>query len=186
MFIPTLYSAASDTVILNSQSSGTPDNALGDQENLYSETQPDPTLAEMTQLVDSIPQLQAQINQLSSMLQNPSLPNQVRMQTEMQYQQLQFQLNNAQTFAALAAATSLQQQAAAAANFSMNMGTAMGGMGMTGNVGASGSTYPSQQQPGTDSAYQRLAVNNRRKNLKRERPSDFLEVGGEDKRRHWE
>lgn len=160
-----------------------------DQDNLYSDTQPDPTLAEMTQLVDSIPQLQAQISQLSAMLQNPSLPSQVRMQTEMQYQQLQFQLNNAQTFAALAAATSMQQQAAAA-NFNMNMGVngTMNGMGMTGNTGgSSGTTFPNQQvQPGPESAYQRLAVNNRRKNLKRERPSDFLEVGGEDKRRHWE
>jgi protein MPE1 len=144
----------------------------------------------MNQIVDNIPQLQAQINQLTSMLQNPSLPNQVRMQTEMQYQQLQYQLNNAQTFAAaLAAATSLQQQVAAAANFnmnSMNMGTsAMGGMGMNGG-GSSGGSYQAPPQPGPDSAYQRLPVNNRRKNLKRERPSDFLEVGGEDKRRHWE
>lgn len=144
----------------------------------------------MSQIVESIPQLQAQINQLSIMLQNPSLPNQVRMQTEMQYQQLQFQLNNAQTFAAaLAAATSLQQQAAAAANFNvnnMNMGAGMGGMGMGGGVAGTSGAYPNQQQPGPDSAYQRLPVNNRRKNLKRDRPSDFLEVGGEDKRRHWE
>ncbi|KAF9454325.1 DWNN-domain-containing protein [Macrolepiota fuliginosa MF-IS2] len=170
------------------QSIGTPDGISGDQDNLYSETQPDPTLADMNQVVDSIPQLQAQISQLSIMLQNPSLPNQVRMQTEMQFQQLQFQLNNAQNFAAaLAAATSLQQQVAAAANFNMNMNAGMGGMGMGGGVaGPSGGVYPNQQQPGPDSAYQRLPVNNRRKNLKRERPSDFLEVGGEDKRRHWE
>ncbi|KXN87414.1 hypothetical protein AN958_08845 [Leucoagaricus sp. SymC.cos] len=168
---------------------GTPD--ISGEQDIYSDTQPDPTLADMNQVVESIPQLQAQINQLSTMLQNPSLPNQVRMQTEMQYQQVQFQLNNAQTFAAaLAAATSLQQQVAAAANFNMNnmdMGNAMGGMGMTSGVGGStGGAYPNQQQAGPDSAYQRLPVNNRRKNLKRERPSDFLEVGGEDKRRHWE
>lgn len=174
------------------QSSGIPD-VSGDQD-IYSDTQPDPTLADMNQIVDNIPQLQAQINQLSAMLQNPSLPSQVRMQTEMQFSQVQYQLNNAQTFAAaLAAATSLQQQVAAAANFNvnnMNMGTAaMGGMGMSGGGGggsSSGGSYQAQQQPGPDSAYQRLPVNNRRKNLKRERPSDFLEVGGEDKRRNWE
>ncbi len=166
------------------------DNIL-DQDNLYTDTQPDPTLADMSQVMENITQLQAQLNQLSTMLQNPSLPNQVRMQTEMQYQQLQMQLNNSQTYAAaLAAATSLQQQAQAAANFNMNnmdVGAAIGGMGMGNNIGgASGGAYPNQQQPGPDSAYQRLPVNNRRKNLKWERPSDFLEVGGEDKRRHWE
>jgi len=35
------------------------------------------------------------------------------------------------------------------------------------------------QQPGQDSAYQRLPLNNRRRVLKRDRPQDFLEVGGE-------
>ncbi|KAF5361977.1 hypothetical protein D9756_002345 [Leucocoprinus leucothites] len=170
-------------------SSGTPD--VSGEQDIYSDTQPDPTLADMNQIVENIPQLQAQINQLSAMLQNPSLPSQVRMQTEMQYSEVQYQLNNAQTFAAaLAAATSLQQQVTAAANFNvnnMNMGATMGGMGMNGGVGgSSGGTFQAQQQPGPDSAYQRLPVNNRRKNLKRERPSDFLEVGGEDKRRHWE
>lgn len=142
----------------------------------------------MNQIVESIPQLQAQISQLSAMLQNPSLPSQVRMQTEMQYSQVQYQLNNAQAFTvALAAATSFQQQAAVAASYdyNMDMGAAMGDM--TGGIGGStGSTYQTPPQPGPDSAYQRLPVNNRRKNLKRERPSDFLEVGGEEQRRHWE
>ena len=171
-------------VIFVKQSSGTPELA---GEDIYSDTQPDSTLADMNQIVESIPQLQAQISQLSAMLQNPSLPNQVRMQTEMQYSQVQYQLNNAQAFTvALAAATSFQQQATAAANYnySMTMGAAMGDM--TGGVGGTGTPYQTPQQPGPDSAYQRLPVNNRRKNLKRERPSDFLEVGGEDQRRHWE
>ncbi|KAK6992168.1 DWNN domain-containing protein [Favolaschia claudopus] len=48
--------------------------------------------------------------------------------------------------------------------------------------------YP-QQQAGQDSAYQRLPVNNRRRVLKRDRPQDFLEVGGENESkvpRYWE
>jgi protein MPE1 len=41
-----------------------------------------------------------------------------------------------------------------------------------------------QQPPGNaDSAYQRQPVNNRRRNIKRERPSDFLEVAGPDAER---
>ena len=48
--------------------------------------------------------------------------------------------------------------------------------------------YTSQQPAGADSAYQRLPLNNRRRNLKRERPSDFLEVGGSEAKvqRYWE
>jgi len=44
---------------------------------------------------------------------------------------------------------------------------------------------PQQQQPpgNADSAYQRQPVNNRRRNIKRERPSDFLEVSGPDAER---
>jgi len=38
---------------------------------------------------------------------------------------------------------------------------------------------------GDDSAYQRLPVNNRRKNLKRDRPEDFLEMN-DNKRQYWE
>ncbi|KAG6381701.1 hypothetical protein JVT61DRAFT_302 [Boletus reticuloceps] len=49
--------------------------------------------------------------------------------------------------------------------------------------------FTNQQPAGQDSAYQRLPLNNRRRNLKRERPSDFLEVGGESGSkvpRYWE
>ena len=50
--------------------------------------------------------------------------------------------------------------------------------------------FPNQPPAGQDSAYQRLPVNHRRRNLKRERPSDFLEVGGSDGQakvpRYWE
>lgn len=56
---------------------------------------------------NGIPQLQAQINQLSVMLQNPSLPAQVRQTTEMHYQQAQMQLQQAQAMSvAFAAAAS--------------------------------------------------------------------------------
>jgi len=51
----------------------------------------------------------------------------------------------------------------------------------------------SQQQPGNgDSATQRQPVNNRRMNIKRELPSDFLEIAGPDAEkdskvvRYWE
>lgn len=221
---------------------------------------------------EGIPQLQAQVAQLSKMLQNPSLPPQVRQSTEYQLNQLQLELTQAQAMTAFAAAAStLQQQAQqqqaqqqqqqqmqqqqqqaqvqqqqlamAMANgmgmggFNMNMnpmaamnmginipGMGMGPMGNMGNMGNMGGmanmggmgnmgnmgmnipglggnlsqmggmgqqmwTQGIQQQGGLDSAYQRLPVNNRRKNLKRERPSDFLEVGGGNDpkvARYWE
>ena len=61
----------------------------------------------------------------------------------------------------------------------------MGGMGQPQQMWNQGM----QQQGAQDSAYQRLPVNNRRKNLKRDRPSDFLEVGGGNDpkvARYWE
>ncbi|KAF8659827.1 hypothetical protein AX16_001712 [Volvariella volvacea WC 439] len=158
---------------------------------------------DMQMLVDSIPQLQAQIAQISVMLQNPSLPNQVRMQTEMQHQQLQMQLQQAQNVAlTLAAAASFQQAAAQAQAEAaqqqqqqqqqlqqMQQQMQNGGYGVqnwgAGNNPGDGNLYG--QQGGQEGAYQRLPVNNRRRNLKRERPSDFLEVGGDEKvPRYWE
>ena len=54
----------------------------------------------------------------------------------------------------------------------------------------SNAAFPNQQPPGQDSAYQRLPVNNRRLRNKRERPSDFLEIGTGDAvakmPRYWE
>jgi protein MPE1 len=49
-------------------------------------------------------------------------------------------------------------------------------------------SFANQQPAGHDSAYQRLPLNNRRRNLKRERPSDFLDVSGESDKmpRYWE
>lgn len=133
-------------------------------------------------LVNSIPQLQAQISQISVMLQNSSLPMQVRATTEMQYQQLQMQLQQAQTFSA--ALASLQQQQQMQQQVQNANGAAYNNM-----AAAWSNPFVNQQPAGQESAYQRLPVNNRRRNVKRERPSDFLEVGGESDNkvaRYWE
>jgi len=58
--------------------------------------------------------------------------------------------------------------------------------GAYGDGGWANNPFVNQQQPDQESAYQRLPVNNRRRNLKRERPSDFLEVGEEKVQRYWE
>lgn len=107
------------------------------------------------------------------MLQNPSLPAHVRQSTVHQFQQTQMQLQQAQAFATLAAdmsaaaAASVSQQSAApmSQNFAPNSWV---------------SPFPNQQPAGHDSAYQRLPVSNRRRSNKRERPSDFLEIGGSE------
>ncbi|KAI0057472.1 DWNN-domain-containing protein [Artomyces pyxidatus] len=172
-------------------------------------------LAMSQMIVDNIPQLQAQIQQISQMLQSATLPAAVRQQTEMQHQQLQMQLGHAQTIgAALAAAQALQQVQSMPGpgpgmgmgmnmgmNMNMNMGMNMGMMGQ-GFGGGSGvqqqfqqqqaaqgqpvggwNNFQNQQQAGQDSAYQRLPLNNRRRNMKRDRPSDFLEIAGPDAER---
>jgi protein MPE1 len=148
-------------------------------------------LAISQMIVDNIPQLQAQIQQISLTLQNNGvLPAHVRQQAEMQHQQLQMQLAQAQTIAAALAAA----QSGMGSELMMPMG--MMPM-MNQGFGAQQQMQQQQQQrqqqlpqqqhqqqqqpPGnTDSAYQRQPVNNRRRNMKRERPSDFLEVAGPD------
>ncbi|KAF7982545.1 hypothetical protein HWV62_27514 [Athelia sp. TMB] len=154
------------------EKSNTPDIYGADQE-FYSDQQPGGNLDMSKMIVESIPQLQASVAQLSVMLQNPSLPNQLRQTTQMQYQELQMQLQQAQNIAAtLAMATGFQQQQvqqqqhqqrsqAVGNNFQQNWNN----------------NFTNQQPVAQDSAYQRLPVNNRR-HLKRDRPSDFLEVGG--------
>lgn len=155
-------------------------------------------------LTETIPQLQAQVQQLSVMLANPNLPLHARQTTEVHYQELQMQLNQAQAFAALASdmtaavqqnlmqfnedvqAQQQQQQHQHQMQMQMQMQSAnpnagqgqwMGG----GNMGGGpGNVFISQQPAGPDSAYQRLPVNGRRRGNKRERPSDFLEIGGGD------
>ncbi|TDL23587.1 DWNN-domain-containing protein [Rickenella mellea] len=150
----------------------------------YSLEQQQPGIGDVSlALAESIPQLQAQISQISVMLQNPSLPPSVRHSTQFQYQQLQMQLQQAQTFAVLAAGMSAQNVPIQNFNpqgFSQNEYQTQ----WTHNP------FTNQQPAGQDSAYQRLPVNNRRRNLKRERPSDFLEISGGDGQgkapRYWE
>ncbi|KAG6821425.1 hypothetical protein H0H93_010149 [Arthromyces matolae] len=170
--------------------SGTNQATDQDQTDIYdSQVDLDADMAQMQLVVDSIPQLQAQISQISLMLQNPSLPNQVRQATEMQHQQLHMQLSQAQVVAAaLAAASTFQQQQQQAAQNAVGaMGFGMQGFQQTPQW--TNNQFTNQQPTVQDSAYQRLPVNNRRRNLKRDRPSDFLEIGGEaDNKvaRYWE
>lgn len=165
---------AAENDATNEPTAATDASDINLEQDFYSEQQPGSDMDFQQMLVDSIPQLQAQINQITIMLQNPSLPNQVRRTTEMQHQQLKMQLQQAQTMSvALAAAATFQQQQQQLQQVNIQPGW---------------NQFPAvQQPPGPDSAYQRLPVNNRRRNLKRERPSDFLEVGGEEKvPRYWE
>ncbi|KAJ6619828.1 DWNN domain-containing protein [Mycena sp. CBHHK59/15] len=148
----------------------------------YSDQQPGGNIDMSKMVADSIPQLQAQIVQISAMLQNPSLPNHVRQNTQMQHHHLQIQLAQAQEMATAMAIAGFQQQqlqnSVAGMNYNNMQGYNQGGWA---NAGYS-------QQPGQDSAYQRLPVN-RRRVLKRDRPQDFLEVGGENDSkvaRYWE
>ncbi|KZP25545.1 DWNN-domain-containing protein [Athelia psychrophila] len=155
------------------EKSNTPDIYGNDQE-FYSEQQPGGNVDMSKMIVDSIPQLQASVAQLSVMLQNPSLPNQLRQTTQMQYQELQMQLQQAQNIAAtLAMATGFQQQQVQQQQQQQRSQV------MNNNFQQQNwnNGFANQQPAGQDSAYQRLPVNNRR-HLKRDRPSDFLEVGG--------
>ena len=145
---------------------------------------------------ETIPQLQAQIQQIQVMLNKPSLPPQVRQQTQMKHQQLQMELQQAHIAATMAATFQQQQQQQQQPGPSVNM--QYGNMNMQGYQQQQmqqpayqnwTNPFPNQQPGGQDSAYQRLPLNQRRRNLKRERPSDFLEVGGEGEAkmpRYWE
>ncbi|TFK29708.1 DWNN-domain-containing protein [Coprinopsis marcescibilis] len=169
------------------------------EQDIYSEQQPDMSMEMSQAVVENIPQIQASIAQISKMLQNPGLPADVRHQTEMQHQQLQGQLQEAQMVALAMAAFAQQQQQqqqvvaaqqqAAAQNLGSNAMTGYANQYQGGGQQQSWTSQYISQQPGPDSAYQRLPVNNRRRNLKRERPSDFLEVAGENESkvpRYWE
>ncbi|KAJ7577035.1 DWNN domain-containing protein [Mycena floridula] len=165
-------SAADSAAIAGSEgatneASGSTGQEVNLEQEIYSEQQPGSDMDLQAMLVASIPQMQAQIHQINVMLQNPSLPNQLRQSTEIQQHQLKMQLQQAQTMsAAFAAAASFQQQQVNPYN---NM------------QGWNGTGFVNQQPAGQDSAYQRLPVNNRRRFLKRDRPSDFLEMGEESK-----
>ncbi|KAI0794063.1 DWNN domain-containing protein [Fomes fomentarius] len=150
-------------------------------EGFYSDAQVD-----MSQILT---QLQAQIQQLQVMLNNTSLPAQVRQQAQLKHQQLQMELQQAQAVAAMAAAQSFTMAGNMGVGAGMGMGAMGGGVGGVPAGGMGGSMpmqdfrqwtnpFPNQQPAGQDSAYQRLPLNNRRRTLKRDRPSDFLEISG--------
>ncbi|GBE86442.1 Uncharacterized RING finger protein [Sparassis crispa] len=162
---------------------GTPAELAAFDQEAYAEQQSMGDIDVSQIIADSIPQLQAQINQIQIMLNNPSLPPQVRQQTQMKHQQLQMELQQAQLASAMAATF----QSGQAAGMSFNNMQAMPGYQQDFRQWTN--PFPNQQPAGQDSAYQRLPLNNRRRNLKRDRPSDFLEVGGESEQkmgRYWE
>ncbi|KAJ3510424.1 hypothetical protein NMY22_g15984 [Coprinellus aureogranulatus] len=123
------------------------------------------------------------------MLQNPNLPADVRHQTEVQHNEFQVRLGELQLMVMTMTALQQQQQqqlqqvaqqaAAAQQQAALAAGAGAGGYGGGfGNTQSWTSQYISQQ-PGPDSAYQRLPVGNRRRGVKRERPSEFVEVAGD-------
>lgn len=120
-----------------------------------------PGLEKMQAIVANIPQLQIQIQQLDRNRMNPSLPKHVRQSAELQYQNLQMELQNAQ---GVAVSLVMVQQQQAHMQMQMNQ---------------------MQQQQGLQQGWaQQLAqgqtVSNRRgvvRNLNG-RPPDFLQVGG--------
>jgi len=162
------------------------DGAAFDQE-YYSDQQPGGDMDMSHIFAETIPQLQAQISQIQIMLNNPSLPPPVRQQTQMKHQQLQMELQQAQIAAAMAATLQAASSSAAAMPFNgMQPGYHQQDFRQQWT-----NPFPNQQPASQDSAYQRLPLNNRRRNhLKRERPSDFLEVAGNEPEakmpRYWE
>ena len=125
------------------------------------------------------------------MLNNPSLPLPVRQQTEMKLQQLQMDLQQAQMASAIIQASNAAANAMTMPQGQMQQPMTYAGMPQQQPPQQQWSNpYTSQQPVGQDSAYQRLPLNNRRRNLKRERPSDFLEVAGNEPDskvpRYWE
>ncbi|KAH9913922.1 DWNN domain-containing protein [Fomitopsis serialis] len=162
------------------------DGAAFDQE-YYSDQQPGGDMDMSHIFAETIPQLQAQISQIQIMLNNPSLPPPVRQQTQMKHQQLQMELQQAQVAAAMAATLQAASSSAAAMPFNgMQPGYHQQDFRQQWT-----NPFPNQQPASQDSAYQRLPLNNRRRNhLKRERPSDFLEVAGNEPEakmpRYWE
>lgn len=157
-----------------------------DDQDLYSENPPDVNLDMSQMVIEQIPQIQAQIGQISQALLNPNLPADVRHQTEMQYQHLQMQLNQAQAVQAALAVASFQQQHQQAVDAAIQQAaSSSAGFNQMGGF----NQFAGQQANVQDSAYQRLPVNNRKRNLKRDRPSDFFDGTGTDASkvaRYWE
>lgn len=174
------------------QTSGHAEPTL-DQE-YYGDQQPGGPEFDVSQLIaDNIPQLQAQISQITVMLNNPSLPMSVRQQTEMKLQQLQMEVQQAQMASAIIQASTAAANAMTMPQTQMQQPMNYGGMPQQQQQQQqqwSTNPFTNQQPAGQDSAYQRLPLNNRRRNLKRERPSDFLEIAGNEQDpkvpRYWE
>jgi protein MPE1 len=140
----------------------------------------------------TLEQIQAEIHQLQTMIQTAKLPPHARNQAMMKLTQKQTLLNQAQTMQMLL--SQAQSMAAAEAamyqNYNaMQQGGYGGYPGQAGYGNNMGSGWNQQQQQqrssavpppsnDSDSPYQRLPVNPRRKVVKRERPSDFVEVSG--------
>ncbi|KAF8327187.1 DWNN domain-containing protein [Cantharellus anzutake] len=135
-------------------------------------------------LQDDIPSLQAQMAQLMIMMQSPAILPQVRMQLDIQFQELSMRLNQLQV-------QHQQFYSGMGGGPIMGMGTGMalnmtmGGMdGMLNNnyVGGNRTSgyqrFHQQPQNEAESPYQRLPVNPRRRLQKRDRPEEFLEANG--------
>ena len=99
-------------------------------DSFYTEQQPgvDADMDALHMAVESIPDIQAQINQVTIMLNNPTLSMPVRQQTEMKHAQLQMELQQAQMAAALIQAGNV------AAMSAMNMNTMNNMNNMNGNA----------------------------------------------------
>jgi len=121
-------------------------------------------------------QLQAEINQLQTMLSNPKLPMHIRNSASMQLMQKQTLLNQAQTMSTF---ISQAQQAAAmeaAMTQAMYNQANMNYGNQQGNPAAWINPDTQINQSHVDSPYQRLPINQRKKYMRRDRPSDFVEV----------
>lgn len=179
---PVQTTATSTISTVNGVDSSTSNN----QEQDYTEQQPG-NEGEHPQFPD-IPQLQAQIQQLTMVLQNPSLPLPVRQTTQMKLQQLQAEVQQAQMVMAVAASMS-QANAAMMSNMTYQDDSYNAYNPGMGNAYKPNWTnpFPNQQPAGAESAYQRLPVNNRRR-VHHNRPSDFYEVagGGGNVASYWE
>lgn len=152
-----------------------------------------------------VTQLQAQLAQLFIMQSNPTLPPPARMNITSQIHQLTMLLKQAEQARDMMAMNmmggmgmngmggmGMHSNGMMGANGNMGtMGMGMQpGMGMMGGYGGPpqqqqwSKPMPIQPQLNTQSAYDRLPVNNRRP--KRDRPEDFSEGGPDAKRQYWE
>jgi len=126
-------------------------------------------------------QIQAEIQQLQTMLSNPKLPMHIRNSASMQLMQKQTLLTQAQTMSTFISQTQAAVAMEGAMMQAMYNQSQMNynGNNQQGYNQQNGWINPETQinQSHTDSPYQRLPINQRKKYMKRDRPSDFVEVG---------